>query len=171
MCTTQKCYVVLNKYCKQHSTKHQLYCHLPPISQTIQVRPTRHAEHSYRSKNELITDVLLWTLPHRHTRNGRTAKTYIYQHCKATISYLDDLPRGMNERNGWEEKENQWNPCDDNDDDIFEISQKFCMNLLKKCSHTLSWILLIAYNWGPVNLAKNEESNFDESRFYRSFSK
>ena len=26
---------VLNKFLKQHSTKQQMYCHLPPISQTI----------------------------------------------------------------------------------------------------------------------------------------
>ena len=30
--------VILNKSWKQHLMKEQLYCHLPPISQTIQVR-------------------------------------------------------------------------------------------------------------------------------------
>ena len=29
---------VLNKSLTQHTTKQQLYCHLPPISQTVQVR-------------------------------------------------------------------------------------------------------------------------------------
>ena len=42
-------------------TRHQLYGHLPPITKTIQVRRTRHAGHCWRSRDELISDVLLWT--------------------------------------------------------------------------------------------------------------
>ena len=38
-----------------------LYGHLPPISHTIQVRRTRYARYCWRSKDELISDVLLWT--------------------------------------------------------------------------------------------------------------
>ena len=34
---------VLNKSWKQHSKKQQLYAHLPPISQTIQVKQAKHA--------------------------------------------------------------------------------------------------------------------------------
>ena len=52
---------ILNKSWKQHSTRHQLYGHLPPITKTIQVRRTRHAGHYWRSRDELISDVLLWT--------------------------------------------------------------------------------------------------------------
>ena len=37
---------ILNKSWRQHSTRHQLYGHLPPITKTIQVRLTRHAGHS-----------------------------------------------------------------------------------------------------------------------------
>ena len=48
---------------RQHPTRHQLYHHLSPITKTIQVRRTRHAGHYWRSKDELISDVLLWT-PH-----------------------------------------------------------------------------------------------------------
>ena len=40
-------------------TRHQLYGHLPPIMKTIQVRRTRHAGHCWRSRDELIRDVLL----------------------------------------------------------------------------------------------------------------
>ena len=54
---------ILNKSWRQHSTKYQLYGHLPPITKTIQVRRTRHAGHCWRSRDELISDVLLWT-PH-----------------------------------------------------------------------------------------------------------
>ena len=53
---------ILNKSWQQHLTRHQLYGHLPPITKTIQVRRTRHAGHCWRSRDELISDVLLWTL-------------------------------------------------------------------------------------------------------------
>ena len=36
-------WAILNKSRRQHPTKHQLYCHLPPITKTIQVIRTRHA--------------------------------------------------------------------------------------------------------------------------------
>ena len=54
---------ILNKSWRQHPTRYQLYGHLPPITKTIQVRRTRHAGHWWRSRDELIRDVLLWT-PH-----------------------------------------------------------------------------------------------------------
>ena len=54
---------ILNKSWRQHPTRHKLYSHLPPIRKTIQVRRTRHAGHCWRSRDELISDVLLWT-PH-----------------------------------------------------------------------------------------------------------
>ena len=52
---------ILNKSWQQHPTRHQLYGHLPPIAKTMQVRRTRHAGHCWRSRDELISDVLLWT--------------------------------------------------------------------------------------------------------------
>ena len=52
---------ILNKSGRQHLTKQQLYGHVPPITKTIQTRRTRHAGHSWRSRDELISDVLLWT--------------------------------------------------------------------------------------------------------------
>ena len=62
---------ILNKFWKPHLTKQQLYGHLPPISKTIQIRRTKHAEHCWRSKDELISDVLLWTSSNRHVSVGR----------------------------------------------------------------------------------------------------
>ena len=50
----------LNKSWRQHPTKHQLYSNLPPITKTIQARRTRHAGHCWRSRDEIISDVLLW---------------------------------------------------------------------------------------------------------------
>ena len=50
---------ILNKSWRQHPTIHHLYGHLPPITKTIQARPARHARNCWRSKNELISYVLL----------------------------------------------------------------------------------------------------------------
>ena len=52
---------ILNKSWRQHPTKHQLYGHLLSITKIIQVRRTRHAAYCWRSRDELISDVLLWT--------------------------------------------------------------------------------------------------------------
>ena len=66
---------VLNKSWRQHSTRHQLYGHLPLITKTIQARRTRHAGHCWRSKDVLISDVLLWTLSYGRAKAGRPART------------------------------------------------------------------------------------------------
>ncbi len=52
---------ILNKFLRQHPTQHQLYDHLPPITKTLQVRRIKHAGYCWRSIDELICDVLLWT--------------------------------------------------------------------------------------------------------------
>ena len=89
---------ILNKSWRQHPTKHQLYGHLPPITKTIQVRRTRHAGHCWRSKDEHISDVLLWTPTYGRTKAGRPARTYIQQLCEDTAYSPEDLPETMNER-------------------------------------------------------------------------
>ena len=73
---------ILNKSWRQHPTRHQLYGHLPPITKTIQVRRTRHAGHCWRSRDELISDVLLWTPTYGRAKAGRPARTYIQQLCE-----------------------------------------------------------------------------------------
>ena len=50
---------ILNKSWRQHPTKEQLYGHLSPTTKTIKIRRTRHARHYWRSRDELITDVLM----------------------------------------------------------------------------------------------------------------
>ena len=66
---------ILNKSWWQHPTRHPLYGHLPPITKTIQVRRTRHAGHCWRSRDELISDVLLWTPIYGRAKAGRPART------------------------------------------------------------------------------------------------
>ena len=84
--------------------RHQLYGHLPPITKTIQVRRTRHAGHCWRSKDELISDVLLWTPTYGQAKAGRPARTYIQQLCEDTGCNPEDLPGAMNDREKWRER-------------------------------------------------------------------
>ena len=67
---------ILNKPWRQHATRHQLYGHLPPITKTIQVRRTRHTGYCWRSKDELISDVLLWPPAYSRAKAGRPTWTY-----------------------------------------------------------------------------------------------
>ena len=95
---------ILNKSWRQHPTIHQLYGHLPPITKTIQVRRTRHAGHCWRSKDELVSDVLLWTPTYGQAKEGRPARTYIQQLCEDTGCNREDLPEAMNDREKWWER-------------------------------------------------------------------
>ena len=99
---------ILNKSWRQHPTRHQLYGHLLPITKTIQVRRTRHAikcnRHCWRSRDELISDVLLWTPTHGRAKAGRPARTYIQQLCEDTGCCPEDLPEAMNDREKWRER-------------------------------------------------------------------
>ena len=68
---------ILNKSWWQLPTTNQLYDHLPPITKTIQARRTRYTGHCWRSRDELINDVLLWTTTYGRAKAGRPARTYI----------------------------------------------------------------------------------------------
>ena len=97
-------YIYIYKSWQQHPTRHQLYGQLPPITKTIQVRRTRHAGHCWRSRDELIRDVLLWIPTHGRAKAGRPARTYIQQLCEDTGCCPEDLPRAMNDREEWRER-------------------------------------------------------------------
>ena len=91
---------ILNKSWQQHPTRHQLYGHLPPITKTIQVRRTRHAGHCWRSRDELIRDVLLWIPTHGRAKAGRTFSSYV----RIQVVVPEDLPRAMNDREEWRKR-------------------------------------------------------------------
>ena len=95
---------ILNKSWRQHPPKHQLYGHLPPITKTIQVKWTRHAGHCWRSRDELISDVLLWTPTYGRSKAGRPARTYIQQLCEDTGCSPEDQSEAMNDREKWRER-------------------------------------------------------------------
>ena len=92
---------ILNKSWWQHATRHQLYGHLPPITKTIQVIRTRHC---WRSRDELISDVLLWTPTYGRAKAGRPARIYIQQLCEDTGCCPEDLPEAMNDGEKWRER-------------------------------------------------------------------
>ena len=96
--------VILNKSWRQHLTKHQLYGHLPPITKTIQVRRTRHARHCWRNKDELISDILLWTAAYGRAKAGRPAWTYTQQLCENRRWSPEDQPEAMNDEEKWRER-------------------------------------------------------------------
>ena len=95
---------ILNKSWRQHPTRHQLYGHLVPITNTIQVRRTRHAGHCWRSKDELISDVLLWTPAYKQVKARRPARTCILPLREDTGCSPEDLPEAMNDREKWRER-------------------------------------------------------------------
>ena len=68
------------------------------------VRRTRHAGHCWTSRDELISDVLLWTPTHGRAKAGRPARTYIQQLCEDTGCCPEDLPEAMNDREKWRER-------------------------------------------------------------------
>ena len=80
---------VLNKSWRQQLTKQQLYGHRPPIMKTIKVRWTRHAGLWWRSKDELISDILQQTPSHGRAKTGRRARTYIQELCANTGSSIE----------------------------------------------------------------------------------
>ena len=102
---------ILNKSLRQHPTRHQLYGHLPPITKTIQVRRTRHAEHCWRSRDKLISDVLLWTPTYGRAKAGWPAWTYMQQLCEDTGCSPEDLPEAMNDREKWRESVRDIRAC------------------------------------------------------------
>ena len=89
---------------RQHSTKQQLYSHVPPITKTIQVKRIRYARHCWRSRDELINDILLWTPSHGRAKTGRPARTYIQRLYADTGCNLEDLPAAMDNREWWRER-------------------------------------------------------------------
>ena len=101
---------ILNESWQQHPTRHQLYGHLPPITKTIQARRTRHARHCWRSKDELVSDVLLWT-PHmaNQKQDDQPEHTYSSYVMIQDVTLKTCHRRWMIGRRG--EREGQGYPC------------------------------------------------------------
>ena len=108
---TRMLQAILDKSWRQHPTRHQLYGHLLPITKTIQVRRTRHAGHCWRRRDELISDVLLWTPTYGRAKAGRPARTYIQQLCEDTGCSHEDLLETMKDWEKWRERVRHIHAC------------------------------------------------------------
>ena len=95
---------ILNKSWRQHPTKQQVYGHLLPIMKTIKIKRTRYAGHCWRSRDELISDVLLWILTHGRAMARRPAQTYIQQFCADIWWSPEGQPEAIDDRKFWREK-------------------------------------------------------------------
>ena len=87
--------VALNKCWKQNPTKQQLYSHLPPISQTIQTKQNMQG-----TAREVRINL--------STMFSMDSYSWVCQ-CWLTLRdtgcSLEDLPRAIDERNGWQESQ------------------------------------------------------------------
>ena len=111
--------------------QHQLYGHLPPIMKIIKVRWTRHTGHCWRSREKLISHVLLWTPTLGWAKAGRPARTYIQQLSEDMGYSPEDLPEGINDREEGERGSGisvlvAWH--DDDDDDYTRT--KMCVGII-----------------------------------------
>ena len=91
---------ILNKSWRQHPTKQQLYCYLPPITKAIKVRRARTLlekqgwAHKWWSMDPALG----------LAKAGWPAKTYLQQLCEDTGYSPEDLPEAMNDREEWWER-------------------------------------------------------------------
>ena len=107
---TRMLQTILNKSRRQHPTKQQLYGHLTLITKTIKIRRTRHAGHCWRSKDELISDLLLLIPSHGRANAGQPTRTYKQQLFTNTGCSFWRLV-GSNGRLGGVVREGQRYPC------------------------------------------------------------
>ena len=96
---------VLNKFWKQNPAKIAAGGHLPPISN----HPNKTWGHWWRTMEELISNVLLWTHTYGYTSDDQPARMNLYQLYADAGCSLDDLPRAMDDRK--REKVSQGNLC------------------------------------------------------------
>ena len=121
---------ILNRSWRQHPTRHQLYGHLPPIAKTIQVRRTRHAGHSWRSRDELIRYVLLWTPTHGRAKQDDQHELTFSNYVRIRDVVLKTcLGRWTIGRSGERESGISVLPArhdDDDDDDMY--NRRYCIS-------------------------------------------
>ena len=96
--------VVLNISWEEHPTKQRLYGTIPALSRTIVKARMRFAGHCYRSKEELVSEVLMWKPSHGKASVGRPPKTYVQQLAVDAGCDTTELHGLMLNRNLWRER-------------------------------------------------------------------
>ena len=157
---------ILNKSCRQHPTRRQLYGHLPPITKTIKVRRARHARHCWRSKGELVSDVLLWTFTYGQAKAGRPARTYSHYVRTLDVTQKTSRRRWMIGRSG-----ERWSGIsvlaaqhdDDDDDDTLHLFFFFfsvCFVFYYICFQNFLFYIFFNYLSFPWKFISSSISHF-----------
>ena len=83
---------ILNVYWITHPSKERLCGNLVQITSVLKERRTRFAGHCYRSKDEVVWNLILWTPKHGKAKVRRRSKTYTKQLTEDDDCQLEDLP-------------------------------------------------------------------------------
>ena len=84
-------------------TNKELYGNLPKISETICERRVRFSGHCWRSREEVVHQLILWAQSHGKRSRGRPPTTYIDQLTDDTGMEREELGTAMGDRNVWKE--------------------------------------------------------------------
>ena len=79
---------ILNIHWSTYPSKERLYGNLVQITSVIKERRTKFADDSYRSKDIVVSDLILWTPKHNKVKVGPPSKTYTNQLQKMLIVNL-----------------------------------------------------------------------------------
>ena len=88
--TSQECWIEQILETTSHKT-----AALRSITKAIRIRRIRQVGYYWRSRDELISDVLLWTPLHAQPKTGWPARTNVQQLCADTGGSLEVLPEAM----------------------------------------------------------------------------
>ena len=94
----------LNVSWREHMKNREIYNNIPRITSSIREQRMRFAGHCWRSKNELVSDVLLWTPKHGQRSHGRPANTFIDQMVEVTECEVEELINLMDTRDEWKKR-------------------------------------------------------------------
>ena len=75
-----------------------LYGKIPKITDTIREQRLIFSGHCWRSKNEVVSDVLLWLPIHGRRSRGHPVKTFVDQLMEETSCTYEELPNAMMNR-------------------------------------------------------------------------
>ena len=90
-----------------HMSNKDLYGKIPKITDTILEQRLRFSGYCWRSKNEVVSDVLLWLPMHGRRSRGSPAKTVVDHLMEDTSSNYKQLPNAMMNREEWRVRVNQ----------------------------------------------------------------
>jgi len=102
----------------QHATLGDIYGKLPRISSKLMQRTVRFSGHCYRTKDEVISSLLLWTSPVPNRSNRLTYPDVISRVTGIKVQYI---PAAMAAQPVWRSIVHSF-LADDDDDDDFLIS-------------------------------------------------